>query len=129
MSIEWKYVKELKDPICVKEFLRKYHIRLPQNITDCILKYNGGRPHDKDITTRNGEGYVFKNLLSYNKDDKENIYSIYPDLFRGTDLFPIGLESSGDMVCFNNKTRRIVLWKHETDKTEVITKMKCLDIG
>ena len=118
--ITWKYVKKLDNSDSVSRFLKHYHIILPTGLIACLEQNNGGRPSEKDFNTNKGKGYVFKNLLSFNENDKESIYKFYPDLFRGTALFPFALDSAGNIICYDVKNKKYVLWKHETDTIEVI---------
>ena len=119
-NITWKYVKKLNDPDVVTEFLKKNHVILPAALVECLVQNNGGRPSEKDFSTNKGEGYVCKNLLSFNEKDKESVYKFYPDMFRGTTLFPFAMDASGNFVCYDMKKRKYVLWKHETDSVEII---------
>ncbi len=110
----------LKNPDAVEMFLKKHHVRIPTELVKCLSQNNGGRPSEKDFNTNCGKGYVFKSLLSFNEEDKESIYKFYPDMFRGTNLFPFAMDSTGYFICYEMKLRKYVLWKHETDTVEVI---------
>lgn len=123
MEITWKYVKPLKDPKAVKDFLDKYGIELPASLIDIMEKYNGGRPSEKTVITETQREYVFKSMLSYNSDDKETIYSIYPDLFKETDWFPFASDAAGNFICYDLRQKKCVLYNHETDRGEFITDM------
>ncbi len=123
MKTNWKYVKPLDSADAVIDFTKRYNVSLPKNLIKILTDYNGGRPSDKEICTVNGDEYVFKSLLSYNKTDKETIYSFYPKLFKETTLYPIGFESSGSFVCYDTKKKRYVVKNHETDEEELITEI------
>ena len=82
MEKNWKYVKPLEDRDSVRAFLKKYRINMPKSMIETLETYNGGRPADKRILTSAKREYVFKTLLSYNENDKETIYGVYPDPFR-----------------------------------------------
>lgn len=121
MVLTWKYVKPLTDPMAVKNFLDKHKVSLPASLIEIMEKYNGGRPSEKTIITNTGREYVFKSMLSYNKGDKETIYSIYPELFKGTSWFPFASDAAGNFVCYDTGSNAFVLYNHETDRGEVIT--------
>ena len=121
--MNWKYVKPLKNELAVQTFLNQCNVILPDELVSVIETYNGGRPEEKEIVTDAGREYVFKSLLSYNQDDKETIYTIYPELFIDSYLFPIGSDSAGDFICYDLKKQRLVLLNHETNKIEIIIKM------
>ena len=118
--LTWKYVKPLKNQKAVELFLNKYQINLPEKIVQCLSRNNGGRPSVNYFDTEKGKGYVFKSLLSYNEGDIECIYNVYPSLFKGTYLFPIGTDAGGNFVCYDLEKNKYVLLKHETNTVEFI---------
>lgn len=117
--MEWKYVNNLKNNKSITEIEEKYNIKIPNYLKELIIQYNGGRPSDNTFDTENNKERVFKCLLSYNKDDRENIY-IYDDLFR-INYIPFANTPSGDVICLNVKNQKIELYLHETDKFEFIS--------
>lgn len=123
MEDNWKYVKTLENRDAVRLFLEKYRIDLPRFIVQTIETYNGGRPSNKHIFTSANREYVFKTLLSYNKNDKETIYSVYPEPFRKLGLFPIASDTAGNYVCFDVTNRNWVLYNHESDQVESVLEM------
>ena len=123
MELSWKYDKSLNNPIAVKSFLDKNSIILPDSLIEIMEKHNGGRPSDKAIITDTNQEYVFKAMLSYNEGDKETIYSIYPELFKENHLFPFASDAAGNFICYDTESSKYVLYKHETDTVEIITRM------
>lgn len=119
-SLSWKYVKPIKEPEAVHNFLNKYKIVLPEELIQCITENNGGRPSQKLFDTDKGKEYVFKSLLSYNEEDTECIYKVFPELFYGTALYPIGTDASGNFICFDIAEQKYALLKHETNAKEYI---------
>lgn len=120
MNATWKYVKPLEKETAVKDFLKQYHIKLPEKLVCVLENYNGGRPSEKTVVTSTGREYVFKTLLSFNPDDKESIAKIYPTVFGGTELFPFGSDAAGNLICYDLEAQAYVLYNHETDATERI---------
>lgn len=123
MRITWKYIKPLDNPNAVRDFLKAYNILLPEEVIKIIEKCNGGRPSDRDIVTRNKKEHVFKSLLSYNKTDSETIYSVFPEQFKETSLFPIGTDPAGNFICFDIKRKIYCFYDHETGYSDEITGM------
>ena len=123
MSITWKYVKPLEDNNLVRAYLADHHISIPEDMISIMEKYNGGRPSDKQIITSENREYVFKSLLSYNKNDLETIYDVYPEVFSNTSLYPIGSDAAGNFVCFDTSSKKYVFFNHETEKVETIKRM------
>lgn len=119
-KLTWKYVKPLHDNQAVTVFLQKNSVTLPEDLVDFLTSNNGGRPSEKLFNTDKGKGYVFKSLLSYNDEDKENIGKVYPRLFEGTTLYPIGSDASGNFVCYDMVSKQYILLKHETNSREII---------
>lgn len=117
--MEYKYVKKLKNSNSIKEIEEKYNIQIPQLLKNIIVKYNGGRPLANIFLTDNKKEKVIKTLLSYNKEDKENIY-IYDDIF-AKDYIPFANTEFGDTICINNKNANIELYNHEADRFEYIS--------
>ena len=126
MEKNWKYVKPLEDSDSVRAFLKKYRINMPKSMIETLETYNGGRPADKRILTSAKREYVFKTLLSYNENDKETIYSVYPDPFRKLGLYPIASEAAGNYVCYDVTNRNWVLYNHEVDRVERVVEMAIL---
>lgn len=96
---------------------------LPAELVTIIEQFNGGRPFEKDIVTENNKAFVFKSLLSYNSDDKETIYSVYPELFKESSLYPIGSDAAGNFVCYDCKKQSFCMLNHETDEVDKIVRM------
>ena len=120
MEITWKYVKPLVDSNCIRTFLKEHKIILPNGLIDILEKNNGGRPDNRDIRTIEGKEYVFKSMLSYNLEDKETIYMVYPELFEDTGLYPIASDAAGNFICYDLKTKKYKLYNHETGVAEDI---------
>jgi hypothetical protein len=120
-EITWKYVKPVIDEDNVLNFLQQHGVNLPQQILDCIIENNGGRPSINIFNTNKSKERVFKSLLSYNSDDTENIYSVYPHLFRGSGLYPIGTDTAGNFICVDlSNDYKLILWEHESKRKELI---------
>lgn len=119
-TIAWKYVKPLRTVSEAKELWKRYKIILPVELERCLLNNNGGRPSVFLFDTNGGKEYVFQSLFSYNKEDRSNIYNVYPGEFENTSLFPIGLEAAGNIICYDMSKKIYVLWNHESGKCENI---------
>ena len=116
--MEYKYVKELEDVNNIKEIEEKYKVQIPQTLKDIIIKNNGGRPIANIFLTNNKKEKMIKTLLSYNKEDKENVY-IFTELFE-KGYIPFAIAEFGDVICVNSINDHVELYNHETDKMESI---------
>ena len=123
MEVKWKYVKPLESKAIVRDFLTIHQIELPREMVSIIEKNNGGRPSNKRIVTVSQKEYVFNSLLSYNKKDLETIYMVFPDVFKGTTLYPIGTDPAGNFICYDYKAKYYVFYDHELNLTERIVEM------
>lgn len=121
MNEDWKYVKSLKNGNAVDEFEKQNNICFPQDLKDFILKNNGRRPHKMTIDTADTKKRVFKSLLSFNRDDKETIFTMYPVIQKeNPELIPFASDPFGNFYCVHKKDKKIILWLHETAKTEFV---------
>lgn len=118
--MKWKYIKKLKDINCITKIENEYNIHIPQTLKDIIINYNGGRPFEKLFKTEKNDEKVIKSLLSYNIDDKENVY-IFSEIFEKS-FIPFAITEFGDVICINNKNENIELYLHELDTFEYICK-------
>ncbi len=122
-ELTWKYVKKIKNNLTIKEFENNYKINFTDDFKEIVAEYNGARPNKTLIMLDNKIERVLKTLLSFNKTDKENIFSINQSL-RGQlpDYFiAFASDPSGNYFCFNfnnPKNINIVFWDHEK-KSEI----------
>ena len=116
--MEWKYIKKIKDDKAIEKVEIMNSIRIPIVLRQIIMKYNAGRPNNNIFDTLKSKERVLKSLISYNKDDKENIY-MYTEIF-DKGLIPFAVTEFGDIICINNKSNEVVLYLHEEDECEKI---------
>lgn len=120
MKNSWKYVKPLVNRDAVRDFIKQNNVELPDYLIQCIEGNNGGRPEKKDFITEQGVAYVFNSLLSYNDGEHPNIKAFYPDKLKGHMMYPVGITSGGDLVCYNIENQHYQLYNHETGDYESI---------
>lgn len=119
MNNDWKYVKKLENQNLVKDFLKENDISLPNEIIAFIEKNNNGRPLKPFFNTQTQKEQVFKSLLSYNKNDLDNIYDIYDNEIN---LLPFATDSAGNIIFIDLIDFSIKFTFLETDKVEVLAK-------
>ena len=118
MEITWKYATPISDEL-ISEVEGKYDIQLPKDLKSILKEGNNGVPSKRFFDTDVAEGHEWKTLLSYYKNDIENVYSaisILKDV--DIDLFPFGNDPAGNMICL--KRGKVVFWNHVTDALEFI---------
>ena len=116
--MEWKYIKPLKELKSIEHIENTYNVHIPQYLKSIILKYNGSRQEKKCFDTQNYKEKVLKSILSYNKEDKENIY-MFDDIF-SKGYIPFAISEFGDLICIDNKSGNIKLYMHEQDVFEYV---------
>ena len=118
-SINWKYVIPLTNKDGIKEVEKKYNILLSDDLKECIKTNNAGYPNKKIFDTELSKERIFKDLISYNKEDEENIYQFEKLFYIG--LIPFGLDPSGNILCMDNNNNKVVLYLHETGEKELVS--------
>lgn len=121
-NIIWKRVKPLMQLDSINKFEQEYEVTLPDNLKEFIIANNGGRPNLDIIKKLDGNEVEVNALLSFNKEDVENIYKVI-DYFKGQfggKIVPIATEPSGDYFCINLNNNSIVYWEHETNELSFI---------
>ena len=116
--MEWAYVKVLIDNSVFENIERTYNVEIPKYLKEIISKYNGGRPEKRLFDTQNSKEKVLQGLISFNKEDKANIF-IYEDLLR-KGYIPFAITEFGDAICVNIDNEFIGLYLHEQDKFEYV---------
>lgn len=116
--MNWKYIKATNTE-CIEKVEKEFFVNLPRDLKDIILKFNNGRPENSTFDTDKSTGRQFKKLLSFNREDRENVYS-FVDIVRQFDneLFPIADDPSGNFICLKNS--EIVFLNIESGETEFI---------
>lgn len=66
-------VKKLENPLYLIQFSKKY-IKIPMELKNFIVKYNGCRVSPNCINTKEGKEYDVNIFLSFNPDDSTNIF-------------------------------------------------------
>ena len=119
MELTWKYVKNLQDIKAIDNFEKEHSVSFPQDLKACIIKNNGGRPSKSILDTATEKGHVFKVLLSFNKEDRETIFTIYEVLQKeDSSLLPFASDPAGNFLCI--KDGKVVLYLHETGGVEKV---------
>lgn len=104
-------IKYLKDKNSVKRFFSENGISLDKKTEKFITDNNGGGPSKNTIKVK-GTERVMNSLLSFNKDDKDNVYKAKLRVDADdASLIPIARDPSENYFCFKGK--QIVFYSHE----------------
>ena len=123
-ELTWKYVKALGDSHAVEAFLEENNLSLPKDLIVCLKNNNGARPNRKTFDTDRSKEHMIKTLLSFNHGDAETVYSAFTALrkeYQRFDLVPFAIDPFGNFICYDDSRGDIVLWLHETNRTEKIS--------
>ena len=119
-NINWKYVKALSDSDSVGKFEKENNIELPKSLKETVLNFNGARPRPNTFDSEFNKECVFKSLLSFNINDKENIFEVTKWMKENSiNLIPFASDPAGNYLCFN-QDKQVILWKYETNKCEFV---------
>lgn len=114
--MDWKYVKAISESK-LSQVEEKLGIKLSQKLRELILNYNNGRPERIRFNTESEQGKTIKKILSYNEEDKDNVYIFSNLIDKG--YIPFAITEFGDVIC-ESKEQTIYLYKHESDEVEFI---------
>ncbi len=116
--MEWKYIKPLTDNTVFENIEKTFKLEIPVSLKEIITKYNGGRPEKNIFDTQKSKERVLQRLISFNKEDKANIF-IYDDLLK-KGYIPFAITEFGDVICIKIDNESIELYLHELDKFEYV---------
>lgn len=114
-NITWKYVKPLVNLESIAEYEALTGSILPDDIKRVVKMCNGGRPSLKYYDLPNEKDKEFKTLLSFNRNDIENVFAFYPVDSANGKIVPFASDPAGNL--FVVKEGKIFLWSHESDST------------
>ena len=118
MNISWRRSSTINEEV-FDEVENQYGIKLPEDIKKIFLSSNNGRPSVYVFDSPNAKEHVLKKLLSFNKEDIENVYEAKTVVDNDDkSLFPLANDPSGNLICL--KESKIVYWHHETGEVEFL---------
>ena len=87
-----------------------------------IKEYNGARPSKKAFKTEKKVEHVIKGFLSFNKEDKENIFQVYEwnkNFIDEEEYFAIANDPFGNYI-ISDKRGKIYYFEHEAGNIEFV---------
>ena len=110
--MECKYVKPLKDKSVIEAFFAEHGVEIPQGFLELFSTINGGRPEQNECVLKDGSERVINNFLSFNEEDKENVYKAIRRVSEDNDkLVPFAKDPGGNYFCLFDG--HVVFWFHE----------------
>ena len=114
------------DQNLIENFEHKVGYKFSDTFKNCVIDYNGGRPTLSAFDTEMEKEREMKLLLSFNKNDKENIWNtnewVESELDFAKNLIAFADDNFGNLICFDANNNNVVFWNHEIDTTEFIAK-------
>lgn len=119
-DILWDFSISLEDERAVEKFELKYATNIPKELKEIIKKHNAGMPNLNTFDTEETKGRTIKSLLSFNKNDEENIYEFLNLFMEDSQLkmIPFALDNFGNFICI--KGSKIIMWISEEEETELV---------
>lgn len=112
MEQKWNYGIALTDEAVFDHFYQTYHIEVPEDIQELVYKVNAGTPSKFCIKDAHGDERVFGALLSYNKEDDDNVYTAM-EINQNKRHIPFAIDPYGNYFYENLLSGDIVWINHE----------------
>lgn len=121
---EWRYIKHNISRADIETFEEVAAISLPPALCAFILAHNNGRPRPNRFDTALAQGRLFDKLLSFNRNDLENVFNTRETLAAQlpTQLIALGMDPFGNYICLDKHSLNVVFWLHETGAPEATGK-------
>lgn len=121
ISIKWRSIDKLKDKNNIDSLFKTLGYNIPDGYRNVVTKYNAGHPNPSLFDTKVSKKHVFGYLLSFNKEDKHNIFKYINGDIEGLPIkvIPFATDPFGNLICFDyrkNRNPNIVYWLHENDE-------------
>lgn len=102
--MEFKYFKPIKKENSIVEFFDNAYVIPQDDFISFFKDNNGARPSLNECTLKNGKEKVINSFLSFNEEDKDNVY-FAREIVEKVDsrLIPFAKEPSGDYYCLKGK--------------------------
>lgn len=101
-KVQWRSADEPITREEVKLVEQELDVKFPVDYIECVLENNGAHV-SPEVFEIDGERKVFGTLLTYDKDDDENIIEVFND-YKDTfpsELIPFAFDPAGNLICFD----------------------------
>lgn len=128
--MNWNWVESLESEDLIKEYEETVGYTFPDEYKEIVKNYNGAYPEFKEFKSRQGRRKserVFNNLLSFNKNDRvnmwrtnDNIHRIWAENGELDNYIVFANDPFGNKICFDKTNDHIVFIDHETLSIEPV---------
>ena len=112
--MDWKYVKPLRDDLSVSQFEAEFGAVLPPALRQIVLLHNAGTPSRDRFTLPDGEKDRVKGLLSFNREDKGNVWQVNAVEGRPQGLVAFAQDPFGSDICVKTDTGEVFFVDNDT---------------
>lgn len=120
-EMQWSFVVPLENYTNIDEVQNNFKILIPKELVKLIKQNNGGYPKKNKHCSIDGFGETdFKCLLSFNKNDDDNIFDsleYFINKYNGM-LIPFAIDSGSGYYCISDKG--IIFFSEADEKTYYI---------
>lgn len=118
-SIAWKFSQPLSNANVLDDFEIDYCFKMEPDFKEFIKKNNAAYP-SPNAFDKPCKDLVFSNLLSFNKEDDESVYSVINLFVKNGKLtmLPFATDGFGNMICIKGK--QILFWNHENGNAQIV---------
>ena len=128
--MNWRSVKPLVSDNIIDEFEETINYRFPDSFREFVKINNGGQPSHKMFNTKTVKERVFNNLLSFNKEDLNNVWRTndwngemadWNNDKRMEKYVTCAQDAFGNLICFDKTNDKIVFIDHEDLNIEPVS--------
>lgn len=118
----WRYVKKLTSVNLIDEFEQLVEYKFCESFKKCVLINNGGRLNKKCFLAEKSEERVLKSFLSFNKEDKENVWDMFEWIEKEIKkkYIPFAIDNFGNLVCFDKSNDKIVFVNNDNMSVQIV---------
>lgn len=119
-NLSWILVKPLKDNLSITQYQNDNNIMFPIDFIETIKESNGGSPSLSTFDSSRNEELNFNRLLSFNKDDLDNIFIATQNLNK-SEIIPIANDGFGNFIVYLKTDLKVYFYNHEINELEFIS--------
>ncbi len=118
-SIAWKFSQPLSNANVLDDLEIDYCFKMESDFKEFIIKNNAAYP-SPNAFDKPRKDLVLSNLLSFNKEDDESVYSVINLFVKNGKLtmLPFATDGFGNMICIKGK--QILFWNHENGNAQIV---------
>ena len=114
--MEWKRARPTDQFDMLSLIAQRQKVELPKEYVEIAMNHNAAIPHPNTFLV-DGEEYSWERLISIDPAETFNIKSACGQFDEGSHIFPFGIDSFGNYLCFcDESTFTVAFYFHEEDR-------------